>query len=94
MAIASAVYVLLYWHNESASASRMKRMMVSCGITEEALDNADRPLPIDVHAARSRCRNCTATDLCERWLAGAPMESADFCPNHRHFAMAARSSRT
>jgi hypothetical protein len=34
---------------------------------------------------RQRCCECTATDLCERWLAGDQCGDNDFCPNAKVF---------
>lgn len=90
--IVGGACAVLHWLNVIAADSRMKRMMVSCGIAEETAENAGQLLKLDIDAVKARCRNCADIDLCERWLDGKPVENACFCPNIRHFSTAARSN--
>jgi hypothetical protein len=90
----SILIAVLQWNRSVATKTRMKRMMVSCGIGEQIAENADKLLKIDMDAARSRCRNCPATDECERWLDGESIASNSFCPNAWHFAKAVGAGKT
>jgi Family of unknown function (DUF6455) len=86
------VLAILQWHNSVATESRMKRMMLSCGIDENTAADADRLLHFDVEAARSRCRHCPVTHLCDRWLDGEAVASNSFCPNAWVFLKAAAAA--
>ena len=92
--IAGTLIAVSHWSHSVASKTRMKRMMVSCGIDEETAEYADQLLKIDMDAARSRCRNCPATDECERWLDGESIASNSFCPNAWHFAKVVGAAKT
>ena len=72
-----------------ASESRMKRMMMSCGIDERTARYADHLLRFDMKEARTRCRRCRDTGLCDRWLAGEAVAGNGFCPNMLKFTTAA-----
>lgn len=89
--VGTVVLAYLYWRNSTVSRSRMKRMMVSCGIDEETAENADRLLMLDMDAVRSRCRHCPVTYLCDRWLEGEAVANNAFCPNAWLFRKAAAS---
>jgi len=89
--IVSVVSAMLHWHNISAADSRMKRMMVSCGLNEETVLYAEHLLKLDMDEVRSRCRNCAVADLCDRWLEGEPVGSARFCPSIWSFTAAAHA---
>jgi len=71
------------------SKSRMRRMMVSCGIDQRTARYADHLLKIDMNEARFRCRRCKDTGLCDRWLAGEAVAGNGFCPNMLKFTTAA-----
>ena len=90
-AIFAVIAGILYWSKSIVADKRMQRMMLSCGIDESCIENADELLNIDMDPARSRCRNCPATELCDRWLAGECVASNSFCPNAWHFARVAAS---
>jgi hypothetical protein len=74
-----------------ASESRMKRMMVCCGIDQVGAKYADHLLKLDMRAVRERCRNCPDTKTCDHWLDGEAIAASDFCPNAQQFAAAAAS---
>lgn len=80
---------ILHWYEAVATDSRMQRMMVSCGMDENTAANAGRVLKLDMLAARSRCRNCPITRLCDRWLDGEIPANNGFCPNAEAFRRAA-----
>ena len=73
-----------------ASESRMRRMMVCCGVDQVAAKYADHLLKLDMGAVRHRCRNCPDTRKCDHWLDGEAIAGNDFCPNAEKFAEAAR----
>jgi hypothetical protein len=87
--IAGVMIAILWWRNSAASESRLKRMMVSCGIDEMSALYADNVLKLDMTAVRLRCRNCPVTGLCDRWLDGEAVAGNSFCPNVWHFTTAA-----
>ena len=91
--IMGIVIVILHWHNLIAADSRLKRMMISCGIDEKTIADSNHLLKIDLDAVRARCRNCPVTNQCDSWLAGESGTSNGFCPNAWHFAKVAGSSR-
>jgi len=72
-----------------ASESRMKRMMMSCGIDERTARYADHVLKLDMKDVRFHCRRCRNTGLCDRWLAGEAVAGNGFCPNLLKFKTAA-----
>ena len=92
--ITGILVAVLQWSKSIAIKTRMKRMMVSCGIDEKTAENLDRHLEMDMDAVRSRCRNCPVTDECERWLDGESIASNSFCPNAWHFAKVVGASKT
>jgi hypothetical protein len=69
--------------------SRIKRMMICCGIKEKTALHADHLLKLDMGAVRSRCQRCPVTELCDRWLDGEAVANNSFCPNAWHFKTAA-----
>jgi len=89
------VSIAAAWRRKTLTAeSRMKRMMVSCGIDEQTVRYADHLLKIDMKDIRLRCRRCRDTGLCDRWLAGEAVAGNGFCPNLLRFkTAAARKSR-
>jgi hypothetical protein len=76
-------------HKSLASESRMKRMMMSCGIDERTARYADHILKLDMKDVRYHCRRCRDTGLCDRWLAGEAVAGNGFCPNLLKFKTAA-----
>jgi len=76
-------------HRSDTSESRMKRMMVCCGIDEVAAKYADHLLKLDMSAIRHRCRHCPDTSRCDQWLDGEAVAGNDFCPNRQQFKAAA-----
>jgi hypothetical protein len=92
--VVGVIVVFLRWYKAVAVDSRIKRMMVSCGIDEVTASNADQLLNLDMDAARSRCRYCPVTDLCEEWLDGGAIASNSFCPNVWQFTAAAVSNQS
>jgi hypothetical protein len=89
--IGIVIIAILRWHGSDTPESRLKRMMLSCGIDEMTALYADNLLKLDMNAVRSRCRHCLDTDLCDRWLDGEAVAGNSFCPNVWHFTAAARS---
>lgn len=95
LAVLTGIFLgVLRWTKSNAIKTRMKRMMVSCGIDEKMAENPDQLLKIDMDAARSRCQNCPATVECERWLGGESIASNSFCPNAWHFAKVVGAAKT
>jgi hypothetical protein len=92
-ALVGAIIASLYWRKSFARASRLQRMMLSCGIDKDAAIRTDQVLTLDMDAVRSRCRICPATDLCERWLNGEAIVTNSFCPNAWHFFAAASAGQ-
>jgi len=88
-----AFIAVLRWRERLAVTSRLQRMMLCCGISEDAALRADQVQRLDMDAVRSRCRNCPVTDLCGRWLDGESIATNSFCPNAWHFAAAASSDQ-
>ena len=77
-----------------ASESRMRRMMVCCGVDQVAAKYADHLLKLDMQTVRHRCRHCADTRKCDHWLDGEAIAGNDFCPNVEKFnAAAARRAR-
>ena len=72
-----------------SSESRMKRMMVCCGVDQVAAKYADHLLKLDMRAVRHRCHNCPDSRKCDHWLDGEAIAGNDFCPNAEQFAAAA-----
>ena len=72
-----------------ASESRMRRMMVCCGIDQVGAKYADHLLKLDMRAVRHRCRNCPDSSKCDHWLDGEAIAGNDFCPNAEEFAAVA-----
>ena len=72
-----------------ASESRMRRMMVCCGVDQVAAKYADHLLQLDMPTVRHRCRNCPDTRKCDHWLDGEAIAGNDFCPNADQFTAAA-----
>jgi hypothetical protein len=91
--IGIVIIAILRWHASDTSEDRLKRMMLSCGIDEVTALYADNLLKLDMNAVRSRCRNCVATDLCDRWLNGEAVAGNSFCPNVWYFTAAAGSKQ-
>ena len=91
--IGIVIIAILRWHGSDTPESRLKRMMLSCGIDEVTALYADNLLNLDMNAVRSRCRHCLDTDLCDRWLDGEAVAGNSFCPNVRHFTAAAHSKQ-
>jgi len=89
MLIAIIVGAAYYWYSLVASESRLKRMMVACGIDALFAIKADEILSLNMGDVRTRCRHCPVTDLCDRWLDGEAVASNSFCPNVWHFKQAA-----
>ncbi len=89
--IGIVIIAILRWHVSDNSESRLKRMMLSCGIDEVTAQYADNLLKLDMDAVRSRCRQCVATDLCDRWLDGEAVAGNSFCKNAWYLTAAARS---
>ena len=82
-----AVFLGLWFRKGLAGASlrRMTRMMTRVGLDPEiAADGGPRTQAV-MKAARRRCRNCRAEDLCDRWLAGKTGGENFFCPNAHTF---------
>ncbi len=85
--IVSAVALGLWFRKDAATASlrRMTQMMTRVGLDPGiATDGGPRTQAV-IKAARRRCRNCRAEDLCERWLAGKTGGENFFCPNAHTF---------
>lgn len=78
-------------YRADASESRMKRMMVCCGVDQVAAKYADHLLKLDMRAVRHCCRHCPDTSKCDHWLDGEAIAGNDFCPNAEQFAAAASS---
>lgn len=91
--IVGVILAFLRWRNSTARESRMKRMMVSCGLDEETIAKADQFLRFDIDAARDRCRHCPVTYLCDRWLDGEAVANNSFCPNAWIFSRTAGSGQ-
>jgi Family of unknown function (DUF6455) len=91
--IVGTIIVIRRWRSSIAANSRLKRMMVSCGVDKAIADNADQLLAIDMDAVRLRCRHCPVTVQCDHWLDGESVAGNSFCPNAWHFARAAGSRR-
>jgi hypothetical protein len=87
--IVAVVLPILHWHQSTTVDGRLQRMMVSCGIDEKSAVHAEQLLNLDMDAARSRCRNCQVTVLCDRWLDGETDVNNSFCPNAWLFTRAA-----
>ena len=88
--IAIGIIVAYYWYSLVASESRLRRMMVACGIDTLIAIKADDIPELDMGDVRTRCRHCPVTDLCDRWLDGEAVASNSFCPNVWHFKQAAQ----
>lgn len=88
--ITGVICPILYWHKTLAANSRLTRMMASFDIDEDTIANADH---LDMDTLKKRCRNCDASEMCDRWLDGQLIESPSFCPNFRQFNTAANSSQ-
>jgi len=91
--LTGAIIAILRWRNSLAVTNRLQRMMLCCGIDEDANVRADQLRKLDMVAVRLRCRVCPITDLCERWLDGASIASHSSCPNAWHFIAAASSGQ-
>lgn len=78
-------------YQADASESRMKRMMVCCGVDQVAAKYADHLLRLDMQTIRHRCRSCPDTTKCDHWLDGEAIAGNDFCPNAAQFAAVASS---
>lgn len=74
-----------------ACESRMRRMMVCCGIDPTGARYADHLLRLDMQDIRSRCRRCPDTRRCDHWLGGEAIAGNDFCPNAEQFVQVAAS---
>ena len=92
--LAGITIAILHRRKTLATESRIKRMMVCCGIREMTALHADAILKLDMNAVRSRCRHCPVTGLCDRWLDGEAIAGNSFCPNAWHFETAAKSGRS
>jgi len=92
--IGGVVLVIFRRHKSLVAERRIQRMMVSCGIDTKTVANAGQLVKFDMDAARTRCRHCPVTNLCERWLDGEAVASNRFCPNACIFLEAAGSSQT
>ena len=90
--IAGIAIAVLYWRQSLATESRIRRMMVCCGIDGMTAIYADNVLKLDMNAVRARCKNCPVTEKCDRWLAGEAVAGNSFCPNVWHFTKAADSN--
>lgn len=92
--LASLAIVHLRKRKSLVTESRIKRMMMCCGINEITALHADHLLKLDMDAVRSRCRHCPVTELCDRWLDGEAVANNGFCPNAWHFKRAAGLNAT
>ncbi len=72
-------------NTSAASAKRMTAMMTRVGVGAAVLGDP-RTLPMR-KLARRRCRRCSSTDLCERWLAGKVEGGNSFCLNAQAFRL-------
>ena len=77
-------------HRAEASESRMRRMMVCCGVDQVAAKYADHLLRLDMQTVRHHCRHCPDTRKCDHWLDGEAIAGNDFCANVDQFSAAAR----
>ncbi len=91
--LAGAIIAVLRWRNSLAVTRRLQRMMLCCGIDEDANVSVDRLRKLDMDAVRLRCRICPVTDLCDRWLDGESIAGNGFCPNAWYFIAAASSGQ-
>ena len=75
----------------AASERRMLLMMECVGLDSSiaTTGNCDTvfecAIDVSMNEVRQRCRACTITKLCERWLAGDEYGDNDFCPNAKVF---------
>lgn len=83
------IIVVMRWRSSQAVTNRMQRMMLCCGLDEDASVRADQLRNLSMDAAQSRCRICPVPDLCDRWLDGESIANNSFCPNAWHFIAAA-----
>jgi hypothetical protein len=90
--IAIGFFVAYYCYRLVAPESRLRRMMVACGIDTLVAIKADEVLKLNMDEVRTRCRHCPVTELCDRWLDGEAVASNSFCPNVWHFKQAAKTS--
>lgn len=94
LAVATSLFLAIFhWRNLLVSESRLQRMMECCGVDQNTAEHADQLLKVDMRAARSRCRHCPATTLCDHWLNEEAATSNNFCPNAEIFRAAAAASR-
>jgi hypothetical protein len=85
IAVTAAMVVAYRRYLATNSERRMQAMLDAVGLNP-ALDLGSdiatiRDIETVMREARHRCRNCTAEDVCERWLRGEQTGSSDFCPN-------------
>lgn len=85
--VAWAVALGLWFRKDITAASlrRMMQMMTRVGLDPEIVTGGGPRTHAVMKAARRRCRNCRAEDLCERWLAGKTGGGNYFCPNAHTF---------
>ncbi len=83
VALAVSLFVAYRRHLAANSERRMRAMLVSVGLDAELADSED--IPTIMKEVRDRCRQCTAEDVCDRWLEGEVPGDNAFCPNHRVF---------
>ena len=79
--VVSLILSIFHWRKSHATDSRLRRMMESCGIDRETVENAEQLLKINMRVIRDRCRHCPATGLCDLWLNEEAATSNSFCPN-------------
>ena len=79
VAVSVALIVWLLGYMETASARRVKHMLMRAGVCPEIA----RPAGVEaiMKDVRRSCAHCQSEALCDRWLAGKAEGDNDFCPN-------------
>jgi len=75
----------------AGSELRLQGMLRRMGLDPQIASQQD--LEATFRAIRSRCHNCQAEDLCERWLDGKISGANRFCPNRKVFRQLAERAR-
>lgn len=93
--VVSAVALGIWFQKNAAGVSlrRMTQMMTRVGLDPGIVTGGSPRNQAVMKAARRRCRNCRAEDLCERWLAGMAGGENFFCPNAHTFRILAGDER-
>lgn len=74
------------------SARRMMHMMALSGLDPGMASHDDPRTDATMKEVRSRCWECPAENLCDKWLAGKAEGDNTFCPNARTFRMLAKKT--